>query len=38
MTQNRITISAMGDTSCSNNAKITFQTIVNENPEVNLFL
>jgi predicted phosphodiesterase len=38
MIQNRIIISAVGDTTCSNNAKITFQNIVNENPDVNLFL
>jgi hypothetical protein len=37
-TQNRIVITAVGDTTCSDDAKRTFQNIVNENPDVNLFL
>src|SRR3954471_22009890 len=37
-TLNRILITAVGDTSCSNDAKRTFQNTVNENPDVNLFL
>jgi predicted phosphohydrolase len=36
--QNRIVITTVGDTTCSDNAKETFQNIVNENPDVNLFL
>jgi predicted phosphohydrolase len=38
VTQNRIVITTVGDTTCSDNAKETFQNIVNENPDVNLFL
>jgi len=37
-TLNRILITAVGDISCSNDAKRTFQSTVNENPDVNLFL
>jgi predicted phosphodiesterase len=38
MKQSRIVVTAVGDTTCSNDAKISFQNIVNENPDVNLFL
>ncbi|HEY6536546.1 MAG TPA: metallophosphoesterase [Candidatus Nitrosocosmicus sp.] len=37
-TLKKIKLSVVGDTSCSDNAKKTFQNIVNENPDVNLFL
>lgn len=37
-TLNRILITAVGDTACDDDAKRTFQNIVNENPDVNLFL
>jgi predicted phosphodiesterase len=37
-TQKRILITAVGDTTCSEDAKRTFQNMVNENPDVNLFL
>jgi len=37
-TLNRILITAVGDTACNDDAKLTFQNIVNENPDLNLFL
>jgi predicted phosphodiesterase len=38
MTSARILVTAVGDTTCSDDAKRTFKNIVNENPDVNLFL
>ena len=38
MSQSRVIVAAEGDTTCSNNAKITLQNIANENPDVNIFL
>jgi predicted phosphodiesterase len=37
-TQKKLLITAVGDTTCSDDAKRTFQNMVNENPDINLFL
>jgi predicted phosphodiesterase len=37
-TQEELLITAVGDTTCSDDAKRTFQNIVNEKPHINLFL
>ncbi len=38
LTQNRIVVSAVGDTTCSSNAILTFQNVINEKPNAILFL
>jgi hypothetical protein len=38
MEQRRIVFTAVGDTKCSDDAKLTFKNIANEKPDVKLFL